>query len=211
MDDILEYENLVWSIVAKYGGYFDKDDLYQVGMMGLISAYQHFDKEKGVKFSTYAYQYIFGEVYKYVQESRTIRVGRDMQKLNRAIERGRDVLRQTLMREPTDFELSTFLEIDEEKLIEAKASGEMVKSLDSMTNDDMNLYSYLGCEEKQLTSEVLDLKTELASLNDEDRKLIYSRYFMDLTQREVSEDLGISQVQVSRKESKVLNKLKTRL
>ena len=203
MDDILEYENLVWSIVAKYGGYFDKDDLYQVGMMGLISAYQHFDKEKGVKFSTYAYQYIFGEVYKYVQES--------MQKLNRAIERGRDVLRQTLMREPTDFELSTFLEIDEEKLIEAKASGEMVKSLDSMTNDDMNLYSYLGCEEKQLTSEVLDLKTELASLNDEDRKLIYSRYFMDLTQREVSEDLGISQVQVSRKESKVLNKLKTRL
>ena len=203
MDDILEYENLVWSIVAKYGGYFDKDDLYQVGMMGLISAYQHFDKEKGVKFSTYAYQYIFGEVYKYVQES--------MQKLNRAIERGRDVLRQTLMREPTDFELSTFLEIDEEKLIEAKASGEMVKSLDSMTNDDMNLYDHLGCEEKQLTSEVLDLKTELASLNDEDRKLIYSRYFMDLTQREVSEDLGISQVQVSRKESKVLNKLKTRL
>jgi len=211
MDDILEYENLVWSIVAKYGGYFDKDDLYQVGMMGLISAYQHFDETKGVKFSTYAYQYIFGEVYKYVQESRTIRVSRDMLKLNRAIEKGRDVLRQTLMREPSDFELSTFLEIEEEKLIEAKASGEMVKSLDSMTNDDMNLYDHLGCFEKQLTSEVLDLKTELASLDHDDQQLIYSRYFMDLTQQEVSRDLGISQVQVSRKESKVLNKLKTRL
>lgn len=211
MDDILEYENLVWSIVAKYGGYFDKDDLYQVGMMGLISAYQHFDVTKGVKFSTYAYQYIFGEVYKYVQESRVVKVSRDMTKLNRAIEKGRDVLRQTLMREPSDFELSTFLEIDEEKLIEAKASGEMIRSLDSMTNDDMNLYQQLGCEEKQLTSEMLDLKTELAALDSEDQQLIYSRYFMDLTQQEVSHDLGISQVQVSRKESKVLNKLKTRL
>ena len=203
MDDILEYENLVWSIVAKYGGYFDKDDLYQVGMMGLISAYQHFDVTKGVKFSTYAYQYIFGEVYKYVQESRVVKVSRDMTKLNRAIEKGRDVLRQTLMREPS--------EIDEEKLIEAKASGEMIRSLDSMTNDDMNLYQQLGCEEKQLTSEMLDLKTELAALDSEDQQLIYSRYFMDLTQQEVSHNLGISQVQVSRKESKVLNKLKTRL
>ncbi len=211
MDDILEYENLVWSIVMKYGGYFDKDDLYQVGMMGLISAYQHFDKTKGVKFSTYAYQYIFGEVHKYVSESRVVRVSRDMQKLNRSIEQGRDVLRQTLMREPSDFELSTFLEIDEKTLIEAKASGEMIKSLDSMTNDDINLYDHLGCEEKQLTSEILDLKTELASLDTDEQRLIYSRYFMDLTQQEVSRDLGISQVQVSRKESKTLNKLKTRL
>ncbi len=211
MDDILEYENLVWSIVAKYGGYFDKDDLYQVGMIGLMNAYRNFDASRGVKFSTYAYQHIFGEVYKYVEESRVIRVSRDMQKLNRAIERGRDVLRQNLMREPSDFELSVFLEIDEEKLIEAKASGEMVKSLDSMTNDDMNLYSHLGCEEKQLAPEVLDLKSELASLDGEEQQLIYSRYFVDLTQQEVSHNLGISQVQVSRKESKVLNKLKTRL
>lgn len=211
MDDILEYENLVWSIVSKYGGYFDKDDLYQVGMIALMNACQNFDDSKGVKFSTYAYKYIFGEVYKYVQESRSIRVSRDMVRLSRSIERGRDVLRQSLMREPSDFELSVFLEIDEEKIVEANKTGEMVKSLDSMTCDDMNLYDHLGCEEKQLTSEVLDLKTELASLDMEEQKLIYSRYFMDLTQQEVSQDLGISQVQVSRKESKILNKLKTRL
>lgn len=211
MDDILEYENLVWSIVSKYGGYFDKDDLYQVGMIALMNACQNFDDSKGVKFSTYAYKYIFGEVYKYVQESRSIRVSRDMIRLSRSIERGRDVLRQSLMREPSDFELSVFLEIDEEKIVEANKTGEMVKSLDSMTCDDMNLYDHLGCEEKQLTSEVLDLKTELASLDMEEQKLIYSRYFMDLTQQEVSQDLGISQVQVSRKESKILNKLKTRL
>lgn len=211
MDDILEYENLVWSIVAKYGSYFDKEDLYQVGMIGLMNAYQHFDASRGIKFSTYAYQYIFGEVHKYVEESRTIRVSRDMQKLNRAIEKGRDVLRQTLMHEPSDFELSVFLEIDEAKIIEAKASGEMVKSLDSVICDDMNLYSHLGCEEKQLSPEMMDLKTEIASLDREDQQLIYSRYFVDLTQQEVSQNLGISQVQVSRKESKVLNKLKTRL
>lgn len=211
MDDILEYENLVWSIVSKYGGYFDKDDLYQVGMMGLMGAYRNFDASRGVKFSTYAYQYVFGEVHKYVEESRSIRVSRDMIKLSRSIERGRDVLRQTLLREPSDFELSLFLEIDETKIEDANKIGEMVKSLDSMTNDDMNLYDHLGCEEKQLTSEVLDLKTELASLDQEEQRLIYSRYFMDLTQQEVSKDLGISQVQVSRKESKALNKLRTRL
>ena len=211
MDDILEYENLVWSIIAKYGSYFDKEDLYQVGMIGLMNAYRNFDSEKGVKFSTYAYQYIFGEVHKYVQETRSVRISKDMLKLNRALEKGRDVLRQTLMHEPSDFELSVFLEIDEEKLREAKASGEMVKSLDAMLGEDINLYDRLSVEEKQLTSEVLDLKSEIASLEEDDRNLIYSRYFLDLTQQEVSQNVGISQVQVSRKESKVLNKLKTRL
>lgn len=211
MDNILEYENLVWSIVSKYGSYFDKEDLYQVGMIGLMNAYQNFDPMKGVKFSTYAYQYIFGEVHKYVQESRSIRVSKDMLKLNRALEKGRDVLRQTLMHEPSDFELSVFLELDEEQVREAKASGEMVKSLDAMLGEDISLYDRLSVEEKQLTSEVLDLKSEIASLEEGDRELIYSRYFMDLTQQEVSKNLGISQVQVSRKESKVLNKLKTRL
>ena len=61
MDDILKYENLVWSIVAMYGGYFDKEDLYQAGMVGLINAYQHYDASQGVKFSTYAYQYFLGK------------------------------------------------------------------------------------------------------------------------------------------------------
>lgn len=211
MDDILEYENLVWSIVSKYEHYFDKEDLYQVGMIGLMNARSHFDASKGVKFSTYAYTYVFGEVNKYVQESRTIKVSKDMLKLARSIEKGRDALRQRLMREPSDFELSIFLEIDEEKIIEAKASGEMVKSLDSLTGEDITLYDQLGVEEKQFASEILDLKTELAELEEGDRKLIYSRYFMDLTQQEVSKDLGISQVQVSRKESKALHKLKTRL
>ena len=66
-------------------------------------------------------------------------------------------------------------------------------------------------EEKQYSSEILDLKTELSCLEDLDKKLIYERYFMDLTQQEVSKNLGMTQVQVSRKESKVLSKLKTRL
>lgn len=211
MDDILEYENLVWSIVSKYEHYYDKEDLYQVGMIGLLNAHSNFDASKGVKFSTYAYTYIFGEVNKYVQESRTIKVSKDILRLNRSIEKGRDVLRQRLMREPSDFELSIFLEIDEDKIIEAKTSGEMIKSLDSLTGEDITLYDQLGVEEKQLTSEILDLKTELGELEEGDRRLIYSRYFMDLTQQEVSKDLGISQVQVSRKEKSALQKLKIRL
>ncbi len=211
MEEILQYENLVWSIVSKYHNYFDKEDLYQVGMLGLMNAWKHFDESYGVKFSTYAYTYIFGEIHKYVQENRSIKVSKDLYKISKAVEKGREVLRQKLMKEPTDFELSIFLEIDESLIKEALSSGEMIKSLDALQEEDMNLYDKLGKCEHAFSDEILDLKTELDQLEEEDKKIIYSRYFMDLTQQEVSKDLGISQVQVSRKESKVLNKLKTRL
>ena len=211
MDDILEYENLVWSIVSKYKNYFDKDDLYQVGMIGLMNAYKHFDPNIGTKFSTFAYTYIFGEIHKYVQENRSMKVSRDLLKLNSKIEKGRDVLRQTLMHEPSDYELSIFLEIEEDLIKEAKSSSEMTRSLDALVLEDVALYDQIKVEEKQYSSDILDLKTELNNLEESDKKLIYERYFMDLTQQEVSQNLGMSQVQVSRKESKVLSKLKTRL
>jgi RNA polymerase sporulation-specific sigma factor len=86
MEDLLEYEKLVFSIISKYGNYFDRDDLYQVGMIGLMDAYKHFDESVGVKFSSYAYYYILGEVTKFVRENRSVRVSKDMIKLNNSIE-----------------------------------------------------------------------------------------------------------------------------
>ena len=116
MEDLLEYERLVFSIISKYGNYFDREDLYQVGMIGLMDAYKHFDENVGVKFSSYAYYYILGEVTKFVRENRSVKVSKDMIKLNNSIERGRDIMRQRLGREPTDTEVSLFLEVDEEKM-----------------------------------------------------------------------------------------------
>jgi len=114
MDDILEYENLVWSIVAKYGGYFDKDDLYQAGCKGMIEAYKRYDSSRDAKFTSYAYSYILGEMKKVVREDKSIKISRDINKLNSKIEKANSLLSQTLMREPTITELSNYLEIPAE-------------------------------------------------------------------------------------------------
>ena len=215
MDDILEYSNMVYSIVKKYSNYYDKEDLYQAGMLGLINAYKNFDQEKNTKFSTYAYIYIKGKVIKFINESKNIKINRDLVKLNSSLIRAKDVLRQRLLREPTDFELSIFLEIDESQIRDANIAYKDVKSLDSLIELDeescVNLYNSIKVEDKNLKSEYIDLKTEIKNLEREEQDIIINHYYKDLTQSEISNKLGINQVQVSRKEKKILQKLKTRL
>ena len=211
MDNLLEYENLVFSIISKYGSYFDKDDLYQVGMIGLIDAYKHFDESVGVKFSSYAYYYILGEVTKFVRENRSVKVSKDVIKLNSSIEKCRDMMRQKLGREPTDTEVSLFLEIDEEKVSEVRNSMQEVKSLDFCYEEDISLYNSVMCFDNGTSADVLDLKDEIRRLNEEEKAIIDARYYQEMTQSEASKKLGISQVQVSRKEGKILEKLRCRL
>lgn len=211
MDNLLEYENLVFSIISKYGNYFDKDDLYQVGMIGLIDAYKHFDESVGVKFSSYAYYYILGEVTKFVRENRSVKVSKDFIKLNSSIEKCRDVMRQKLGREPTDTEVSLFLEIDEEKVSEVRNSMQEVKSLDFCYEEDISLYNSVMCFDDETSADVLDLRSEISRLSEEEKALIDVRYYQEMTQSEASKKLGISQVQVSRKEGKILEKLRCRL
>lgn len=211
MDNLLEYENLVFSIISKYGNYFDKDDLYQVGMIGLIDAYKHFDENVGVKFSSYAYYYILGEVTKFVRENRSVKVSKDVIKLNSSIEKCRDIMRQKLGREPTDTEVSLFLEIDEEKVSEVRNSMQEVKSLDFCYEEDISLYNSVMCFDNGTSADVLDLKDEISRLNEEEKAIIDARYYQEMTQSEASKKLGISQVQVSRKEGKILEKLRCRL
>lgn len=211
MDELFDYENLVYSIINKYGNYFDKDDLYQVGMIGLINAYNHFDSSIDIKFSSYAYYYILGEVTKFVRENRTIKVGKDTLKLYGAIEKSRDLMRQRLGREPSDFELSIFMEIDEEKISSVKQAVIEVESLDYQYEEDVNLYNSVKTIDKETDASYLDLKDAISELSDEEQQLLYRRYYDDMTQSEVSKHLGISQVQVSRKEGKILQKIKTKL
>ncbi|MDO5002840.1 MAG: sigma-70 family RNA polymerase sigma factor [bacterium] len=208
----MENENLVYSIINKYSSYGDKDDLYQVGMMGLINASLKFDPNIGVKFSTYAYKYILGEVAKYIRENNSFKISRDTLRLKSSIEKSKDLLRQKLLREPTTLELSLILEIDEEKIEEIEKLQTKADSLDYCFEDNEDsLYNVIQVEEKQICPGILDLKEELSKLPNEEKQIIYSRYYYDMTQNEVSKRLGISQVQVSRKETKVLEKLKSRL
>ncbi len=212
MNDILEYERLVYDVIKRYSNYYDKDDLYQAGMLGLAKAYTKFSNQYNTKFSTFAYFYIKGEVCSYIRENNGVKINKDLLKLNRSIDKAREVLSQKLGRLPSDSELSLFLEVDEKLISEAKEVSTPVKSLDSeIVDESINLYNCIKVEDKNLNSEIIDLRDEISKLNEEDKKIIYDRYYKDLTQNEVSSDLGINQVQVSRKEKKILQKLKTRL
>lgn len=212
MNDILEYERLVYDIIKRYSNYYDKDDLYQAGMLGLAKACKKFNNSYDTKFSTFAYFYIKGEVCSYIRENSGVKVNKELLKLNKSLDKAREVLSQRLERTPTDKELSMFLEIDENLIAQAKAISSPIKSLDDESDDtSMNLYDYIKTEDRNLNSDILDLKLELEKLNDEEKSIIYNRYYKDLSQSEISNNLGINQVQVSRKEKKILQKLKTRL
>lgn len=211
MENILEYENLIYKMISRYKNY-DKDDLYQVAMIGLMNAKKNYNPNEKTKFSTYAYYYILGEINNYISNSNPVKISKDLLRLNKSLEKAKEVMMQRLKREPTTEELSIFLEIPIEKIEEAYLATRKVESLDyAYEEEGNNLYNSFGKEEEAMTEEILDLKMALKELPPEEKKLIIARYYEGLTQQEISKTLGMSQVQVSRKETKILQKLKTTL
>ena len=206
---LLENENIVYSIINKYAYYFDKDDLYQVGMIGLMDAYNHYKGDKNTKFSSYAYFYVLGKVKEYIRNSNMMKVSKELIKLNSSIEKARDYLTQRIGHIPTDDDIALFLEIDIEHLRQAKEANNLIMSLEE--NEEETLYNKIGYEEKLYRADILDLRKELDNLNEYDRTIILKRYNEGLTQSEVSKELGINQVKVSRKEKEILTRLRTRL
>lgn len=210
MEQILEYESLIYSIINKFSKRSDKDDLYQVGMIGLIEAFKNYDASYETKFSSYAYYYILGEVTKYIRESNCLKVSKELIKLNKSILKAKEIMEQRLGREPTNLEISLFLEVDLEKINEALSINN-ISSLDYQDEEGFDLYNVAPVVDKGMSAEILDLKDELMKLNSEERNIILARYFEEMTQLEASKKMGISQVSVSRQESKILQKLKSRL
>ena len=140
---ITDNENLIYRITHYFNNYLNKDDLFQVGCIGLIKAYQNYKEEFGTKFSTYAYPYILGEIIKYIREDKGIKVSRDISKLNLKIERANLILSQKLMRMPTFSELSEYLGIDEYYISEALCASNVLESLDAaITTDGKDLTLY---------------------------------------------------------------------
>ena len=100
---VLENQNLIYSIINKYTCYYDIEDLFQTGVIGLIKAYRNYDSSIGTKFSTYAYTYILSEVLSYINANRNIKLGREYQKLSKRINDAKVILTQRLMKEPTSY------------------------------------------------------------------------------------------------------------
>lgn len=205
MEELLDYDRLIYSIINKYPERFDKEDLYQVSMIGLMDAYKHYDKNYDTKFSTFAYYYIVGEVNKYIRESGSLKVSKELIQLKKKILQTKEIMTQKLGREPSNLEISLFLDIDETLVEEAILATDEVDSFDDK-------YEFISSYEDTSTrADILDLKIALDDLDEKDRNLILARYYKDLTQSEVSKVMGMSQVQVSRNEAKILQKLKTKL
>lgn len=200
---ILNNQNLIYSIASKFKG--DKEDLFQAGCLGLIDAYQKYDSNYNTKFTTYAYPFIMGEMYKYVLGDKNIKLSPEIVKLNLAIKKAEDYLTQKYKRGPTDIELSSFLEIPVYKLVETRNCYQTL-SLDDDTNES-SLYDFVSSDDVSKDDLIL-LRDALNRLEAKEKELIIKRYFYNKTQQEVANELGINQVKVSREEGKVLTKLK---
>lgn len=211
MDKVLEKiinesVGLIWEIAKKFYG-IDKADLYQAGVLGIIKAYYNYRNDESTKFSTYAYKYIYGEMY-LVANSKSIKVSKDILKLVKMIEHGRNLLAQKLLHTPSNKELAAFLEIPEEKIEQALMYASSVLSIDNDTEYERSLHETIAYEETITQDDKMLLNESMNTLNPLEKDIITSRYYEDLTQSETARKLGITQVMVSRYESKSLAKMR---
>lgn len=207
---------LVLSAVKPYRSQkYSLDDLFQIGVIGLIKSIDNFDVSKNVMFSTYAVPMIRGEIKRYVRDSVSIlRVSRQVKDLAYHCFKAKEELTQQLERSPTYEEISKYLNIKKEQVKEAFESFNPVMSFSEPINntdeDSLELYDIISdpedLEEKVITN--LTLKTALNSLDEIERRIIDNRYFEGLTQMEVAQEFNISQAQVSRLEKQALKNMR---
>ena len=185
----------------------DKQDLIQVGVIGLLKAYQNFKDTKMAKFSTYAYPYIFGEMYTLVNSNKNIKVSKDILKIYKLVEKTRYDLAQKQGYLPTTEEVALFLELDPGIVYEAVTSAQAMISLDDEANE-LNLHEVIPDKKTTNIDLKLDLDDSFKVLSAEEQEIIKSRYYEDLTQSEVARKLNMTQVMVSRYEKKSLEKMR---
>ncbi|MEG0977162.1 MAG: sigma-70 family RNA polymerase sigma factor [Bacilli bacterium] len=202
---IMENAGLIWKIANRFYN-VDKKDLFQAGALGILKAYRNY-KENGVtKFSTYAYDYIFGEMH-ILASNKEIKISKDIIKLRNELEKTRYILAQKLCRIPSNMELANFLEMDVEKITLALNSANAVMSLDEESDDARNLYESIAYNESLSQDDLIMLDSSINTLDEVEKDIINSRYYEDLTQTETARKLGLTQVMVSRYEKRSLEKM----
>lgn len=197
---------------------YEYEDIFQIGSMGLIKAVNNFDTKYNVKFSTYAVPMIMGEIKRFLRDDGMIKVSRSVKNTARKIHYDKEKLAKKLNREPTIKELSDFSGFSTEEILFAEEAASSMQYLyDTIHQDDGSpvlLIDKLSENDIREDSEIvdrIDLKEALINLDVKSRQIIMLRYFKDKTQIQVAKMLGISQVQVSRIEKKVLKQMKEKL
>lgn len=219
-DKLIEHHIYIAEILAKK--YVNKgieyDDLFQVASLGLIYAIDRYDIDKGFEFSSYATPTIVGEIKRYFRDkSWVIKVPRRIQELSKKVNTARVDLSQELQRNPSIDDIANYLDISSEDVIEVIDASQVYspqsldKTLDSSNDDkDVSFGDLLGFEDKNYESiETMDfIKKTMDKLKDVEKKILVYRYFDKRTQISIAEELGVSQMTVSRIEKKVLKKFR---
>lgn len=214
---VLENMPLIKSVIKMYKNKgVEYDDLIQLGSLGFVKAINNFNEEFGVKFSTYAVPMIAGEVKRFLRDDGSIKVSRALKTLNMQITKFIQKFRETNANDPSIELLAKVFNVDEQEIVYAMDSRKALLSLDDKQDDsNPNSRSILeSIEDQNNVDSFIDrivLKDIIKDLPSKDKQLLALRYFQDKTQSEIAQILNVSQVQVSRLENKIIEKLRTKL
>lgn len=210
---------LVWSIVRRFQNRgHETDDLFQIGCIGLIKAINKFDTTFDVKFSTYAVPMIIGEIKRFLRDDGIIKVSRSLKEISNKAHIAKEVMSKELGREPTISEMAQRLEISTEELVMAVEAGHTPESLYNPVGEgdhsSLMLIDRLDDNLNDDETDIIDkiaLKQVMDTLKPREKQIIILRYFKEQTQVQIAKMLGISQVQVSRIERKILDDIRNRI
>ncbi|HEX6922196.1 MAG TPA: RNA polymerase sporulation sigma factor SigF [Bacillales bacterium] len=207
---------LVWSIVQRFlnRGY-EADDLFQIGCIGLLKSVDKFDLSYDVKFSTYAVPMIIGEIQRFIRDDGTVKVSRSLKETGNKVRKKKDELSKQLGRDPTINEIAESLDLLPEDVVMAqeavRAPSSIHETVYENDGDPITLLDQMADDSESKWFDKIALKEAVRHLNEREQLIVYLRYYKDKTQSEVAERLGISQVQVSRLEKKILLQIKNRM
>ncbi|HZH61190.1 MAG TPA: RNA polymerase sporulation sigma factor SigF [Metabacillus sp.] len=207
---------LVWSVVQRFlnRGY-EPDDLFQIGSIGLLKSVDKFDLSYDVRFSTYAVPMIIGEIQRFIRDDGTVKVSRSLKELGNKIRRARDELSKTMGKVPTVAEIASYLDIAPEDVVLAqeavRAPSSIHETVYENDGDPITLLDQIADNTETKWFDKIVLKDAIRDLDERERLIVFLRYYKDQTQSEVADRLGISQVQVSRLEKKILQQMKEKM
>ncbi|SDZ08727.1 RNA polymerase sporulation sigma factor SigF [Thermoactinomyces sp. DSM 45892] len=204
---------LVWSVVQRFlnRGY-EAEDLFQIGSIGLLKAVDKFDLSYDVKFSTYAVPMIIGEIQRFLRDDGMVKVSRSLKELANKVRKTKDELSKRLNRLPTLHEIAKEIGIEPEEIVFAQEANRAPTSIHETVyendGDPITLMDQIADDSEKFWFDKLVLHDAIDRLSEREQLIVYLRYFKDQTQSEVAERLGISQVQVSRLEKKIIARMK---
>lgn len=188
------------------------DDLFSAGCVGLLKAIDNFDWDRGIKLSTYAVPVILGEIKQLFRESGTVKVSRSLKELSLKASKVSDEYLRKHGEEITVNKLAEMLETEPEKVVQALNASRLPVSLNNLDRDGDEYVTDIPVDSvEEKLSEIISLRQAVRELNEEDKKLIILRYYKHMTQTQTAKVMNITQVQVSRREKKILEGLRKSL